>query len=164
MLMQEATPEMIEQWKSIWNEYKDKLCSNRKSGAEVVQYIAEKYPLRKLYDEKAEQVVIGNVLLNKPLAEKLPKGKQPSPVTFIIENIDEGKQLYREQNEIFDGSEIFVGIDLESGFFCVEGSSLLWDELYAFQGLDEMDIQNYFCVAQYISALKRFQLLDNVLS
>jgi len=41
----------------------------------------------------------------------------------------------------------------------VEGSSMLWDELCAFQGLDAKDIENYYCVAQYISCLKRFNKL-----
>jgi hypothetical protein len=40
---------------------------------------------------------------------------------------------------------------------------MLWDELYAFQGIDEADIQNPYCVAQYIACLKRFKLLQGVL-
>ena len=37
----------------------------------------------------------------------------------------------------------------------VQGSTLLWDELCAFQGLDERDLQNYVITAQYIRALER---------
>ena len=33
----------------------------------------------------------------------------------------------------------------------------LWDELCAFQGLDEADLQNSYCVAQYISLLEKVQ-------
>ena len=40
---------------------------------------------------------------------------------------------------------------------------MLWDELYAFQGLDETDIQNFYCVAEYVSCLKRFGLLDKII-
>lgn len=163
MLMQEATPEMIEAWKKTWNEYKEKLRPNRKSGAQLVKYLKSKYPLAELHDDEATQVVICNVLENKPYTDKLPAEAKPSAVTFIVEKTGKGKHLYDSQDEIFKGIEIFIGIDLESGFFCVEGSSLLWDELFVFQGLDEKDIQNYFCVAKYISCLKRFGLLESVL-
>lgn len=163
MLTQEATPEMVETWKEVWNKYKDKLLPNRKSGKEVLEYLKNKYPLEEQQNDNAKLVVINNVLDNKAYADKLPIGAKPAPVTFIVKNESSGKFLYENQDEIFKGNNIFVGIDLESGFFCVEGSSLLWDELYAFQGLDEKDIQNYFCVAEYISCLKKFGLLESVL-
>lgn len=65
MLIQEATPQMIKAWKDIWNEYKDKLRPNRKSGDEVVEYLTRKYPLKELRDDKAIRVVVDNVLNNK---------------------------------------------------------------------------------------------------
>lgn len=163
MLMQGATPEMVKRWKEIWNEYKYKLVPNRKSGKEVVEYLKNKYLLKELHDGNAKRLVIDNVLCNEPYAEKLPIGAEPTAVTFIVENQDNGKFLYQNQDEVFRGNNIFVGVELETGFFCVEGSSLLWDELYIFQGLDEKDIQNYFCVAEYISCLKKFGLLESVL-
>lgn len=163
MLMKEPTPEMVKEWKDVWIEYKDKLTPNRKSGREVVEYLKNKYILEELNDDNAKQVVIDNVLYNKPYADKLRKGAEPSAVTFLIKNAGNGKFLYENQDEVFKGDNIFVGVELESGFFCVEGSSLLWDELCAFQGLDEKDIQNYFCVSEYISCLKKFGLLKNVL-
>ena len=163
MLMQEATPQMINAWKDTWNEYKDKLHPNRKSGVEVVEYLKKKYPLREIHDDWAAQTVIKNVLNNKPFLDKLPAGLAPSAVTFIVKKTGAGKVLYEKQDEIFMGNKIFVGVDIHSGYFCVEGSSLLWDELYAFQGLDKQDIQNFYCVAEYISCLKRFDLLENAL-
>lgn len=163
MLMGEVTPEMIKSWKDVWIEYKDKLLPNRKSGREVVEYLKSKYLLEELNDNDARQIVIDNLLYNKPLADKLPMGVKTSVVTFGIENKDNGKFLYENQDDIFKGNNVFVGVELESGFFCVEGSSLLWDELYAFQGLDEKDIQNYFCVAEYISCLKKLGILERVL-
>ncbi|MDF2505150.1 hypothetical protein [Clostridium sp.] len=163
MLIQEATPEMVERWKEVWNKYKDKLVPNRKSGKEFVKYLKNKYLLEELHGDNAKQVVINNVLYNKPYDDKLPMGAELSAITFIVENQGNGKFLYENQDEVFKGNNIFVGVELESGFFCVEGSSLLWDELYVFQGLDENDIQNYFCVAEYISCLKKFGLLESVL-
>jgi len=163
MLMQEATSEMREAWKVIWNKYKDKLLPNRKSGAEIVAYILGKYSMTEIYDNEALQVITGNVLNNMMLAEKIPTGKTPSPVAFFVNNYGEGKVLYENQDEIFKGSKIFVGVDLLSGLFHVEGSSMLWDELCAFQGLDERHIQNPYCVAEYVSCLKRFGLLDKII-
>ena len=38
---------------------------------------------------------------------------------------------------------------------------MLWDELLAFQGLDEKDLTKFVIVAEYINALKRFGKLDS---
>ena len=160
MLMKEPTLEMIEQWETVWQKYKDKLLPNRKSGVNILEYLTNKYPLREVQG-KYTQVVIDNVVLNKHSAKRIPKEMKPSAVAFIIENTGEGRKLYENQDEIFKGCEIFVGIELVSGNYHVEGSSLLWDELCAFQGLDEMDIENSFCVAQYIYAIEKFGQCDS---
>lgn len=39
--------------------------------------------------------------------------------------------------------------------FTGEGSTSLWDELCAFRGVDEQDLQNYVIMAQYVNAVKR---------
>ncbi len=163
MLMQEATPQMRDAWKAIWNEYKDRLLPNRKSGAEIVAYLSDKYTLTEIYDDDALQVITENVLNDALLAEKIPIGKTPSPVAFFVKNSGKGKALYENQDEIFRGIQIFVGVNLVSGLFHVEGSSMLWDELYAFQGLDEKHIQIPYCVAEYVSCLKRFGLLESMI-
>lgn len=143
--MKEPTPEMIEAWKSTWEEYKDKLSPNKKSGTtEIRKYLVATYPLKEIYDDKAKKTVIDNVLLNKPFAEKLSNGKEPSAATFFVKNTGKGTSLYEKQDKQFKGQEIFVGIEIEIGYFCIEGSSLLWDELFIYRGLDEKDIQNYF--------------------
>ena len=99
----------------------------------------------------------------KPIGKSCPPGEKPIPKTFFVARAGLGQRLYHEQDELFAGMDIFVGIDLVSGFYCVEGSSYLWDELCAFQGLDERDRENFFCVAQYITCLKRFDLLEAAL-
>lgn len=53
MLMEEATPEKIIEWKEIWKEYKNILVSNRRTGEELIKYIKERYILRELNDKKA---------------------------------------------------------------------------------------------------------------
>jgi len=155
MLRQEPTPEMIAEWKAIWNAHKNHLRPNRKSGVDIMKYLADKYPLRELQDKSATQVVIDNVVLNEYLAEKIPEEMAPQTVAFLIENIAEGRKLYDEPDALLGDGYIFVGIELVSGYFHVEGSSSLWDELCAFQGLDQKDMENFFCVAQYVEAMKR---------
>ena len=78
---------------------------------------------------------------------------------FTWKTKEKGKRYIKTRDEMFKGRKIFIGVDLASGYFMVEGSSMLWDELCAFQGLDAKDIENYYCVAQYISCLKRFNKL-----
>lgn len=163
MLMQEVTPEMIEQWKLVFKEYKPKLKPNRKTALDMIGYLKNKYSLIEVKDEKWESVVVNNVLYNQCFAEKLPTGKQPTAVVFSVDNIGEGKHLYENQDEVFRGLIIHVGVELETGFFHVEGSSNLWDELFAFRGLDERDSDNFYLVAQYIYCLRRFGILDDIL-
>jgi hypothetical protein len=160
MLMHEPTPEMIKEWKAIWREHKDKLCPNKKSGDEIVKYLVSKYPLKELLDEHATKMIIDTVMSNDHITEKIPKGITPTAVAFLIENRDEGRMLYEKQEEIWNSCDIFVGIELASGYYQVEGSSFLWDELCAFQGLDKRDIENFFCVAQYVYAIEKFGRCD----
>ncbi|WP_312431039.1 hypothetical protein [Lacrimispora sp.] len=169
MITQEPTKDMLEEWKSIWIHYKERLRPNRKSGTELLHYLQEKYVLTEIHDKSASDAVIGNVNENECYAEKLPAGTAPVPRTFFLENTENGKVLYQDQNKdsvnIWGGdiARIFVGIDTVTGFFMVEGSTMLWDELYAFRGLDKKDLQNYVCVAEYINSLKRFDLLTTVI-
>ena len=77
------------------------------------------------------------------------------PVRPIFE--ETGGRLYENKEEIFkDVEEIFVGIDLETGYFCVEGSGELYDELIAFRGLDDRDLENFYLVAEYVAAAQKF--------
>ena len=86
---------------------------------------------------------------NKYFKNKLRKNEEPIPVAFYLEN---------------NNNRVFVGIDLVSGFYCVEDDEDLWDELCAFEGLDEVDLTNYYCVAEYINCLKKFDMLESVLN
>ncbi len=115
-------------------------------------------------------VISENVSRSALFAEKLPAGQRPLPKAFYLENIGNGHKFYRSENkdslDLWGGeiTKIFVGVDLSSGFYMVEGSTMLWDELCAFQGVDEKDLENYVIVADYISALQRFGKLDSVIT
>lgn len=164
MLIQEVTPEMIKAWKVTFDQYRPQLNPNKKTGSEIIAYIKQKYPLTEHPDDTIKRVVVDNVILNECHAKKLPVGKTPVAKVFFIDDTGAGKHLYETQDDIFKGNKIFVGIDLETAFFMVEGSSLLWDELFAFRGLDDDDLTNFYLVAEYISCLNKFDNLDNVLA
>lgn len=161
MIVRESSREDWEEWKSIWTTYKDRLRPNRKTGQELLSYLQSQYVLTELFDVQALDVIRFNVTENKYLAEKLPRGAVPVPRAFYLENKGRGEVFYlpanRDSAELWGGdvTRIFVGLDLASGYFQVEGSTMLWDELCCFQGLDEKDLQNVVIVAQYILALRR---------
>jgi len=164
MLMHAPSPEEIAGWKQVFQAYHDRIRPNRKTGAQLYGCLQSRYPIRVLNDRRADQVVIQNVLQNEVLARELPNGILPNPVCCIVEHAGKGETLYQEQDACFKSIEIFVGIDLVTGYFLVEGSSLLWDELFAFRGLSETDLSNFYSVAEYIACLNRFGLLEQTLS
>lgn len=169
MITQRPTVEILNEWKKIFEQYKDLLRPNRKSGADILNYLQRNYSLTEIPDEDMLKVISENVSRNKFLAEKLPVGQLPVPKAFYLENIGNGHKFFLSENkdrsDLWGGeiTKIFVGIDLSSGYYVVEGSTMLWDELCAFQGVDEKDLENYVVVADYINALQRFGKLDSVL-
>lgn len=141
MLTTEPTIEMIQEWKCIYNENRDKLKLNRKSGAEINDYFCNKYRFEKLDSLSFHDVVEFNIMKNESNREKLPQGAVPQIVAYKAKD-----------------SSVLVGIDLVTGFFHIEGKDInrvaeIYDDLFLFRGLDETDIKNYFLVAQYIQCL-----------
>ena len=169
MIFQQPTKADFNRWKAQARRYKPLLLPHRKSGGEVLDYLKSRYPLTELTDPDVLSVISDNVTETPYWAEKLPAGARPDPRAFYLENEGEGAAFYRPENQdsaqVWGGEilRIFVGIDLSSGFYMVEGSSLLWDELCAFQGLDEKDLNHYVVTAQYINALERTGRLDQVI-
>lgn len=164
MLACKVTPEMVRKWKDTSAKYRPLLRPNKKSGTEILVYLTGKYPVKEIPAESISEVIADNVLLNDCYARKMPAGKTPEATGFFIENTGAGKHLYENQDEFFRGRPIIAGVELHSAYFMVEGSSLLWDELFAFRGLDEEDLANYYLVAEYVACLRRFDLLDSVLA
>ena len=148
MLLQEPTPEMVVRWKETYNAFRPRLTPNNRPIGEVTLYLKNNYPVTELKDQKYLQVVIGNVTLNKQYAEKIPDGTTPIAQVFQMENTGSGKILYENQDELFRGTPIIAGFEQESGYFMVEGSSRLWDELFVYRGLDSVDLDNFYLVAE----------------
>lgn len=157
MLNQQATPEMLEAWREIWKENKDRLKPNRRSGAELIAYLQERYVLTEFQEPLSASIVSDNILLSPHRAAKLPEGVLPHPRTFWLENKGAGTRFFTQDPIYKDQERIFVGIDEVTGEFHIELSSLLWDELFAFRGLDAADLENCYLVAEYITCRKHME-------
>lgn len=133
MLTKEATPELIKEWQKIYYNHINNLVPNRKTGFEINEYFRKNYSFICVKDKNAKETVIQNIINNESFKEKLSVGEKPKPMTYTIRD-----------------SNIFVGIDLISGYFYVEGSEDVYDDLFAYRGLDESDLKNFYLVAEYI--------------
>ncbi len=156
MIFGPASKEMVCEWRKTHAKFKDKLHPNRKSGKEVLEYLQNKYLLNEINEKKAFNAVCETVLNNEFQKQKLPSDSQPEPKTFILKNEGNGKTIYDNQEDIWESCPIFIGVDLSSGYVQVEGSCLLYDEIFAFQGIDEFDMENCVRVAEYINCIKKF--------
>ena len=156
--------EIVREWKETAETFRPRLRPNKKTGPDILAYLTGKYPVREFSTGPLADVISDNVLLNECHARKMPPGKIPEASGFLIENSGAGKYLYENQDEMFRGMAIIGGVEIHSAYFMVEGSSLLWDELFAFRGLDADDLENFYLVAEYVACLRRFDLLDRVLT
>lgn len=143
MLTVEPTAEMIKEWKLLYDKNHDKLKPNRRTGAEVDRYFRDKYAPDRLDASEFRNCVEYNIMMNEPNKEKLPDGVLPEIVAYIIKKYN-----------------ILVGIDLITGYIHVESEDTdmaaeIYDDLFAFRGLDEKDIENYYLVACYMESIEK---------
>ncbi|MEN1761615.1 hypothetical protein [Anoxynatronum sibiricum] len=158
----EITQAVIDEWKLIFAEYRLLLHPNKKGVEEVVGYLKQRYRLHEDPSEEAKQVVVNNIVMNEAFSAKVPHGKELIPVVLKVLREENGNQLYEKQEEMFENCPIIIGMEFETGCIFVEGSSALADEITAFQGLDQDDLENYYLVANYIRCLKKRGLLETV--
>ncbi len=142
MLRKAPTQKMLEEWKKTFEEYGDKLKPNKKTGQETADFICEKFGALPYENKEFANVVALNVLNNECYAQKLKPGEKPKPKIFCIDT---------------DEKRVFIGIDLISGMFHVEDDEDLWNEIFAFIGLDEYDIKNPYLVHEYVNCLKKLR-------
>lgn len=153
MLMQEPSEETIKEWQDIYNKNKDNLKPNKKDSLKIIEYLKKTHSVIEIENSELEKVVYDNIVLNEFSNKKLC---DKSPIIKLFEVTD--KNLYEKQDDVFKGIKIIVGIELNTSYIFVEGSSYLYDELIAFTGLDDEDITNYFLVAQYIKCKEKFNI------
>ena len=150
MITTELTGEMIAGMKRLCKAHRPALRPNRKSGAEVDGYFRSKYPCQLLDDRAFRAVVAANIMENAHSRAKLRDGTWPDI------------RCYR-------AGDVLVGIDLVSGEFHVEAENIakavpIYDDLFAFRGLDEEDLKNFVLVAEYVKLLQENAVKDgNVL-
>lgn len=150
MITSEMSQAQLAQYKEIWHQYKNRLFVNRKSGEQLIQYLKSKYDLTIYENHEAKKATEFCILAN----------------AFTNEKTKASASLYAQTNAFLEACRrenamrILVSVDLASGYYQVEGSPLLWDELCVYQGVDEFDIQNFVCVGEYVNCLKRFNLLE----
>lgn len=135
MLTHEATAEMIEEWERVFKAHRQSLLPNRKSGIDVDSYFRGKYQYNTLSSPKFEEVVKLGILENEYSKDKL-NGQLPLIRSYTV-------------------GDVMIGIDLVSGEFHVESENIeemakIYDDLFAFRGLDEEDIENFCLVAEYV--------------
>lgn len=143
MLTTKPTAEMIKNWQKTFEENRGTLFPNRKTGKEVDEYFRKKYGYEVLESEKMREIVEYNITHSNHNKEKLPEGMLPKITLYKVND-----------------SDIIVCIDSITGFFQVEGEDTermkeIFDDLFAFRGLDAVDIENYFLVAQYIECTNK---------
>ena len=51
MITQMPTEKMLEEWRQLWIEYKDKLQPNRKSGTALLSYLQKHYGLTEIHNK-----------------------------------------------------------------------------------------------------------------
>ena len=161
MLISEPTAQMLNDWTKIYKEYKDKIKPCKKSGNDICEYLENKYvllPIKTINGEDLSTILSEQIKNDDYYSWRLPVGKKPDIKAFMVENKGEGKNLYDCQEDMFKGLEIIVAVDLITGCCHIENSGLLYDEIVAFQGLDEIDLTNYFKVAEYVQCRKKFGL------
>lgn len=157
MILDQPSEEKFKEWVKVWQEYAPQLKPNRRSGIEVARFILKKYKTEEIRDELIASGFARTVMMNSHQRCKLPEDTEPDPKIFKILNEGPGQKLYENKDEIFkEVKDIIVIIDISSGCYSVEGSSLLWDELCAYQGLDKNDLDNPVCVAEYVECMKKF--------
>ena len=143
MLTQAPTRTMIREWQKIFQENKDRLTPNRKTGAAVDTYFREKYQPQKLTHPEFAHIAKDNLLQDDHHRSKLPCGASPKIAVYGIDN-----------------QSILVAIDLVTGFFQIESKHIarmaeIYDDLFLYRGLDEQDLENFFLMAQYVLLSKK---------
>lgn len=166
MITSEMSQAQLAQYKEIWHQYKNRLFVNRKSGEQLIQYLKSKYDLTIYENHEAKKAAEFCILANAFTNEKRKDDAAPNVQMYYIEKTKASASLYAQTNAFLEACRrenamrILVSVDLASGYYQVEGSPLLWDELCVYQGVDEFDIQNFVCVGEYVNCLKRFNLLE----
>lgn len=143
MITSAVSKEQIETWKEIYMLRKDSLKPNRISGEALDTYFRETYQPERIENRDFKEVVYQNAKEQNPTLTP----DQSKISTYLL-----------------DG-DIYVGIDLRSGYFQVECEDInkmipVWDDLFFTRGLSERDLAHFVLTAQYILISQKNASID----
>jgi hypothetical protein len=168
--------EKLKEVEDLFIKYSPILKPNRKSVAEIVEYIKAKYPVEEDNSPRAKRLVEVNVL--NSFSKDMEAKEIPLKITVLnIKNEDTAKVLYdfQEQEHLefidkmkhvranfegypFENSPIRIDVEENSDYMVIEGSGLLADEVTIFRGLDEKELKDKYLVANYVKAIYNLNL------
>ena len=120
-------------WKALFENNRERLVENRISGNDLNEYFCSNYVYNQVDIPELTEAVTCNARENG--------SNTPLIRTYVVHG------------------NVYVGIDLETGFFHVESEDVkvvaqIWDDLFISRGLSKKDLDNYVIVGQYLSLLK----------
>ena len=133
MLTSKVDEKKLKLWKELYKMYSDSLKPNRISGRDLNIYFQKNYSA-----ENYDNVVFKKVVhLNSKEYFHENAGDVNDIVAYTL------------------NGDIFVGIDLKTGFFHVESDDVnksipIFDDLFITRGLSEDELQNFVIVGQYL--------------
>lgn len=133
MLTSKVDEKKLRLWKELYKKYSDSLKPNRISGRDLNIYFQKNYSA-----ENYDNVVFKKVVhLNSKEYFHENAGDVNDIVAYILND------------------DIFVGIDLKTGFFHIESDDVsksipIFDDLFITRGLSKDELQNFVIVGQYL--------------
>ena len=120
-------------WKELYEKKSKFLKPNRISGSDLNTYFQDKYPAQNYDNEKFKEIV----------------------------NLNSKEYFHENAGNINDiiaytlNGDIFVGIDLKTGFFHIESDDVsksipIFDDLFITRGLSEEELQNFVIAGHYL--------------
>jgi hypothetical protein len=133
MLTSKVDEKKLKLWKELYKKYFDSLKPNRISGRDLNIYFQKNYSAEN-YD---------NVMFKK------------------VVHLNSKEYFHENAGDVNDivaytlNGDIFVGIDLKTGFFHVESDDVnksipIFDDLFITRGLSKDELQNFVIVGQYL--------------
>lgn len=138
MQIKKLAPTLMEQWIKVYEE-RPKLSPNAITGEALAAYLKEEKGFRETENEPVCRSVFEAVQSNAFFRAKLEAGKAPRPAAFSG----------------VDGTT--VGVDLETGYFQVDGDYRLRDELTYRKGLDGADLDNILRTVDWLRCRRLYE-------
>lgn len=138
MITESVTNKQLKRWKQLWKENISSITPDKISGTELNDYFQNKYSPTLCENTDIEEVVKLGLLQRY--------GDTAAASSRIICYLVD--------------TDIYVGIDLNTGFFHVESENIekcipIYDDLFVKRGLDKNDMQNFVLVGQYIELTEK---------